>query len=101
MYSTLLGGGFTDVWTALRPGHQGLTSHHAPDLSNPVPTFFERIDYILTRDFDRGNRDVVGEIRRTGIDPERRPVGPLGEIWISDHAGLLAELWLPRGQGTP
>jgi endonuclease/exonuclease/phosphatase family metal-dependent hydrolase len=96
MYSTLLSAGFTDVWAALRPDQRGLTSVHAPDLSNPVPTFTERIDYILTRGLDRGRRDVVGDIRRIGINPERRPVGPLGEIWISDHAGLLAELWLPR-----
>jgi endonuclease/exonuclease/phosphatase family metal-dependent hydrolase len=97
MYNALLGAGFTDVWAALRPNQPGLTSHHAPDLSNPLPTFFERIDYIMTRGFDRGPRDVLGDIRRIGIDPARRPVGPLGEIWISDHAGLLAELRLPRG----
>jgi endonuclease/exonuclease/phosphatase family metal-dependent hydrolase len=99
MYSTLLSAGFTDVWTALRSDLPGLTSHHAPDLSNPVPTFTERIDYILTRGFDRGRRDVVGEIRRIGINPERRPVGPLGEIWISDHAGVLATLRLPPRKG--
>jgi endonuclease/exonuclease/phosphatase family metal-dependent hydrolase len=98
MYASILGAGFTDVWAALRPNQQGLTAVHAPDLSNPVPTFTERIDYILTRDLDRGRRDVVGEIRRTGIDPERRPVGPLGKIWISDHAGLLAQLWLPQSK---
>jgi hypothetical protein len=48
------------VWATLRPSQQGLTSHHAPDLSNPVSTFTERIDYILTRNFDRGRRGVVG-----------------------------------------
>jgi endonuclease/exonuclease/phosphatase family metal-dependent hydrolase len=99
MYNSLLSAGFTDVWAALRPDLPGLTSHHAPDLSNPVPTFTQRIDYILTRDFDRGRRDVVGEIRRIGINPEQRPVGPLGEIWISDHAGVLATLRLPPRKG--
>jgi endonuclease/exonuclease/phosphatase family metal-dependent hydrolase len=99
MYNSLVGAGFTDTWAALRPNLPGLTSVHAPDLSNPVPTFTERIDYILTRDFDCGNRDVVGEIRRIGINPERRPVGPLGEIWISDHAGVLATLRLPPRKG--
>jgi endonuclease/exonuclease/phosphatase family metal-dependent hydrolase len=95
MYNSLLSAGFTDVWAALRPNLPGLTSVHAPDLSNPVPTFTKRIDYVLTRGFERGNKDVVGEVRRFGINPERRPVGPLGEIWISDHAGVLATLRLP------
>ncbi|HEU4954053.1 MAG TPA: endonuclease/exonuclease/phosphatase family protein [Gemmatimonadales bacterium] len=99
MYRTLRGEGFTDVWRALRPDLPGLTCCHAPDLSDAVPTFTERIDYIFTRGFDRGRRDVAGDVRRVGINPSRRPEGPLGEIWISDHAGLLATLRLPPRGG--
>ena len=57
--------------------------------------FFKRIDFIFTRGFDHGRWDVDGDIRRFGINPATRPVGPLGEIWISDHAGLVAALRLP------
>lgn len=95
MYQTLGGAGFADVWSALHPGLPGLTCCHAPDLSNAAPTFDERIDYIFTRGFDHGRWDVAGDIRRIGINPARRPVGPLGKIWISDHAGVLAALRLP------
>jgi endonuclease/exonuclease/phosphatase family metal-dependent hydrolase len=95
MYRTMRRSGYSDVWAILAPTIPGLTSVHAPDLSNATPTFDKRIDYIFTKGFDRGQRKVVGEIRRFGINPDARPVGPLGPIWISDHAGLLATLRLP------
>lgn len=95
MYQTLGSAGFTDVWPALHPDLPGLTCCHAADLSDAVPTFFKRIDFIFTRGFDHGRWDVDGDIRRFGINPATRPVGPLGEIWISDHAGLVAALRLP------
>ena len=97
MYRALRRAGYADVWAALNPTIGGFTCCHAADLSNSVPAFDERIDYIFTKGFDRGRRKVVGEVRRFGIDPSRRPEGPLGPIWISDHAGLLATLRLPTG----
>lgn len=98
MYRTIRRAGYADVWATLAPGIGGLTCCHAPDLSNAEPTFDERIDYIFTKGFDRGHRKVVGEVRRIGINPSARPVGPLGPIWISDHAGVLATLRLPTGR---
>lgn len=98
MYRTLRRAGYTDVWAELRPHAPGFTCCHAPDLSNPRVEFDERIDYVFTRGFDRGRHGVIGEVRRLGIDPNERPVGPLGEIWISDHAGVLATLRLPPGR---
>jgi hypothetical protein len=99
MYRALRRGGYADVWATLRPGAVGLTCCHAPDLSDAQPAFDERIDYLFAKGFDRGQRKVVGEVRRVGISPAARPVGPLGPIWISDHAGLLATLRLPAGGG--
>lgn len=95
MYQILRQAGFTDTWAALRPGQIGFTCCHAPDLSNDQIQFDERIDYIFAKGFARGRHEVLGEARRLGIDPANRPVGQAGEIWISDHAGLLATLRLP------
>ena len=95
LYQTLREAQFTDVWAALRPRQIGFTCCHAADLSNERIEFDERIDYIFARGFERGRQEVLGEVRRLGIDPARRPVGPLGRIWISDHAGVLAALRLP------
>ena len=98
MYRTLRRAGYTDVWAALRPHAVGFTCCHAPDLSDRRVEFYERIDYVFTTGFDRGRHEVIGEVRRLGIDPKERPVGPLGKIWISDHAGILATLRLPPGR---
>ncbi len=95
MHQVLTGAGFTDVWTALRPGIAGFTCCHAADLSDRSPEFDERIDYVFARGLGHGNREVLGEVTRLGIRPSDRVDGPLGEIWVSDHAGLVVTLFLP------
>jgi hypothetical protein len=95
MYQVLTGAGFTDVWRALRPGVQGLTCCHASDLSDRIPQFDERIDYVFARGFGHGDRQVLGKATRIGLLPSDRVSGPLGTIWISDHAGLIVTLLLP------
>jgi hypothetical protein len=100
MYQVLTGAGFTDVWAALRPGVRGLTCCHATDLSDRIPRFDERIDYVFVRGFGHGNREVLGQVTRTGLLPSDRIDGPLGEIWISDHAGLIVTLLLPPGASS-
>ena len=97
MYQLLLQAGFTDVWAALRPGVTGYTCCHEIDLSDHVPQFDQVRDYFFVRGFGHGNREVMGRITRFNMLPSDRVAGPLGSIWISDHAGVVATLLLPAG----
>jgi endonuclease/exonuclease/phosphatase family metal-dependent hydrolase len=95
MYAVVAGAGFVDLWAALRPGAPGLTCCHDSDLSNPVATFDQRIDYVLTRGFDAGKPHPRGQITIVGEVPADRLAGPAYPIWPSDHAGLAATLLAP------
>jgi endonuclease/exonuclease/phosphatase family metal-dependent hydrolase len=92
MYNVLMSTGFTDSWSALRPGAQGLTCCHVADLSDKTADFDQRIDYILTRGFSRGDGKLKGSIDHFGNVPADRVPGPAYPVWPSDHAGLLAAL---------
>ena len=96
MHHVLAGGGFADMWAALRSRAPGLTCCHVEDLSNRRATFAERIDYVFARGIGRAPRELVGEIRRLGDAPADRVPGPEHPLWPSDHAGLLARLLAPR-----
>jgi endonuclease/exonuclease/phosphatase family metal-dependent hydrolase len=97
MYQVLTGAGFTDVWAEFRPGVVGFTCCHETDLSDQRPQFDERIDYVFVRGFEHGNRAALGQVIPFGVQPSDRTDGPLGKIWISDHAGLVVTLLMPRG----
>jgi endonuclease/exonuclease/phosphatase family metal-dependent hydrolase len=90
MHQVLEGAGYTDLWAALHPRLPGYTCCHAPDLSNRVHRFDERIDYVFVRDERR--REDIGRIWRVGNAPEDRVAGPEHRIWPSDHAGLVARV---------
>jgi endonuclease/exonuclease/phosphatase family metal-dependent hydrolase len=92
MYQALLGAGYTDLWTALRPGVKGFTCCHATDLSNQVAAFTQRIDYILARGLRSDGKPPQGSVAILGDQPSDRVMGPEGLIWPSDHAGLAADL---------
>jgi len=95
MYGVLAGAGLTDVWAAMRPGVAGFSCCHAPDLSNRLPRFDQRLDYVWTRGLEGPSGRVQGEITRTGMLPRDRVNGAFGLIWPSDHAGLVATFVLP------
>lgn len=99
MYQALIGAGFTDVWAALRPAAAGYTCCHAPDLSNQTQHFNQRIDYVLVRGLEQESRPVRGRVDRIGDEPAAHVEGPVGRIWPSDHAGLVAELLLIPAAG--
>jgi endonuclease/exonuclease/phosphatase family metal-dependent hydrolase len=82
-YNTLIGEGFSDVWTTAGIG-PGLTCCHAADLLNEQPTLDLRIDLILTR----GNLDV----RHVAIVGDDAALKTRSGLWPSDHAGVIAEL---------
>ncbi|HEY3221553.1 MAG TPA: endonuclease/exonuclease/phosphatase family protein [Gemmatimonadales bacterium] len=92
MYGVLASSGFTDTWTALRPGVAGQTCCHVADLSDQIANFDQRIDYVWTRGFAREDGKVTGSIDRFGNVPADRLPGPAYPIWPSDHAGLVAAL---------
>jgi endonuclease/exonuclease/phosphatase family metal-dependent hydrolase len=94
MYQVLVGGGFIDVWRALRPRVTGNTCCHAGDLSNKLPNLTQRIDYIFARGLDRPHAGLGGKVELLGEVPGDRLAGPVTKIWPSDHAGLAAELHL-------
>jgi hypothetical protein len=89
MYQVLAGAGFTDAWATLRAGLVGYTCCQLADLSNPMPTLDERIDYVLARGIG-----VLGRIDRFGDVPADRTAGPAYPIWPSDHVGVSATLIL-------
>ena len=92
MYGLLTSAGYTDTWTALHPGAQGLTCCHDADLSDGVADFNQRIDYIFTRGFARDDGKIFGTVDRFGDVPSDRLAGPAYRIWPSDHVGLVAAL---------
>lgn len=99
-YQVMTDAGFTDVWQALRPGVRGYTCCQLADLSNPRPVFSERIDYVWTRGLGelRGRHSLLGQVGLFGDVPSDRIRNGAGDlIWPSDHAGLFANIMLPRG----
>jgi len=95
-YDILMLGGFTDGWAAMRPGVAGLTCCQLADLSNPLPGYYERIDYVLLRGFTWPSGTPQGKLTTLSATPSA--VFPNGDglpIWPSDHAGLVANLLFP------
>lgn len=98
-YGMLLDAGFVDLWTRTAPSNKGLTCCHAGDLSNARSTFDQRLDLVLARNMDTGSgfaggvaMDVVGE--EIG---DRFDTGLGYALWPSDHAGIAATIWMPKG----
>jgi endonuclease/exonuclease/phosphatase family metal-dependent hydrolase len=99
-YQVMLDGGFTDVWSALRPGVRGFTCCHLADLSNQRSVLHERIDYVWTRGLGdaRGRHSLLGQVRLYGEVPSDRILNAAGQlIWPADHAGVIANIMLGRG----
>lgn len=99
MHEVLTSAGYQDLWAAHGEQGSGFTCCHASDLSNAVQQFDERIDYVLLRHAVHPGAGFDVRIDRVGGDPTERLVGPEGLIWPSDHAGLLARLRAPAGEG--
>ena len=86
-YGTLLSAGFQDAWTEAYPEDEGLTCCHDGSLVNPVVSFDQRLDLVLTRGFaTAGSGAVLGEELADFAVTNR---------WPSDHAGLFMAVRLP------
>ncbi len=93
-YRAIIAAGFRDVWAAANPGQPGYTCCHADDLRNPTPDLNRRIDLIFLGGQYRVPRGFrgVGSVEVIGDElGDRTPSG----LWPSDHAGLLAQVWVP------
>jgi endonuclease/exonuclease/phosphatase family metal-dependent hydrolase len=83
-YDILTASGFVDTWALLHPQDPGLTCCNEPDLLNPVPTLYQRVDHVLL-----GYGGTAYRSKVIGTDlADRTPEG----LWPSDHAGVVAAL---------
>ena len=72
----------TDLFSTLKPGEDGYTYGHEPDLSISPTTLDERLDLIL---YSNGNLEPK---RIKYFNDEERDRTPSG-LWISDHVGVV------------
>jgi endonuclease/exonuclease/phosphatase family metal-dependent hydrolase len=87
--ATMLAAGFVDAWDVAGDG-PGLTCCQDADLRNETSALDKRIDLVLTRgDFGVNDVRVVGDEPQPGLSA-------LGVLYPSDHAGVVADLVLPR-----
>lgn len=92
-YGVMVAAGYEDVWALAHPGDPGFTWGQAEDLLNPISTVSERDDYV----WFRGARLSVEAAQLVGDQPSDRVpslVNPQNLLWPSDHAGVVARLWL-------
>lgn len=73
--------GFTDAWADAGDGSDGATFSITNDYARMSVGRSLRIDYVFTR----------AKPRRTAV-AFRTPGGPGGEVWPSDHFGLVSDL---------
>ena len=87
-YNALLGGGFTDIWSAVGSVGAGHTWPLSPESPSVILTPFWRIDYLMARgDVTLSTIDIIGE------DPLLDLTTP-SSFRPSDHAGLTATVVL-------
>ncbi len=87
------GAGFLDAFVQAGQG-DGLTCCQADDLSNSANQATERIDYVYVRP---GASPSVPAVIGTRLVMDKRVprANGSGEIWLSDHFGVLADLEFP------
>jgi endonuclease/exonuclease/phosphatase family metal-dependent hydrolase len=99
-YEALLGAGFVDAWTQSNPPRRdrGFTCCQDPDLRNGPSLLDERIDFVLVRTSNNpaASGRIPGSIDVEVVGEEQRDRTASG-LWPADHAGLVAELRLPKG----
>jgi hypothetical protein len=96
-YQYVLSEGFHDAWNSnsITCNEEGNTFGHDADLRNQFADFYERIDYVFTR--NPGNNPAL-PTRVIIVGDEYRNRTPSG-LWPSDHGGVAAKLKLPLMDG--
>jgi len=103
-YQLIKSSGFVDVWTRnlRRKNRWGFTSSHDKDLRNTEFTLDHRIDLIFVRsNVGFHGWHVIGPVYAWIVGDELKDRIWVGEpynawIWPSDHAGVIARLWIPQ-----
>jgi len=102
-YKFMKRNGLEDAWRHFddRPqlmyNKRGFTSGHDADLKNETVTLDERIDIIWARSnvYVDGSHYLGKKLRMFIVGNELKDRTPSG-LWPSDHAGVIAYLWLPE-----
>jgi len=96
-YQYVLSEAYNDVWNTnlLDCNPEGYTFGHDADLNNEFADFYERIDYIFTRN---PGDDTVLPTWAIVVGDEYRNRTPSG-LWPSDHGGVVAKLKIPYSYG--
>ncbi len=103
-YQLIKSTGFVDVWTRnlRRRNRHGFTASHDKDLRNTDYKLDQRIDLIFVRS-NVGFRGwhVIGPVYAWVVGDELKDRVWVDEpykewIWPSDHAGVVARLWIPQ-----
>jgi endonuclease/exonuclease/phosphatase family metal-dependent hydrolase len=102
-YNMIVNNGYVDVWTRnlRRRNRHGFTASHDKDLRNTTVTLDQRIDLIFVRsNVGFCGWHVIGPVYAWVVGDELHDrVNILGTeewIWPSDHAGVVARLWIPQ-----
>lgn len=72
----------------------GNTYGHDLDLRNPVVNFYERIDYVFSKNLKRSKRSKIAPVWAIVVGDEYRNRTASG-LWPSDHGGVVASFYLP------
>jgi endonuclease/exonuclease/phosphatase family metal-dependent hydrolase len=92
-YQYVLSEGFHDAWNSnsITCNGEGNTFGHDADLRNQFADFYERIDFVFTRNPGK-NRALHTRVMVVGDEYRNRT--PSG-LWPSDHGGVAAILKIP------
>jgi endonuclease/exonuclease/phosphatase family metal-dependent hydrolase len=96
-YQYVLSEGFHDAWTTnlLTWNEDGYTFGHDGDLRNEFVDFYERIDFVFTKN---PGENLASRTCVIVVGDEYRNRTPSG-LWPSDHGGVVAKLKIPRSKG--
>jgi endonuclease/exonuclease/phosphatase family metal-dependent hydrolase len=96
-YLYVLSEGYNDAWNSnlLECNTDGFTYGHDADLMNEFVNFYERIDYVFTRN---PVNDTVLPTWVIVVGDEYRNRTSSG-LWPSDHGGVVAKLKIPYSDG--
>jgi len=102
-YQMIVNDGYVDVWkrNLRRRNRRGFTASHDKDLRNDTVTLDQRIDLIFVRsNVGFCGWHVIGPVYAWVVGDELQDrvniQGTEEWIWPSDHAGVIARLWIPR-----
>jgi endonuclease/exonuclease/phosphatase family protein len=86
--------GFTDAWLRNGGSPPGLTCCQNDSVSNELPLFNQRVDFIFTRNMPTSVPAGSLGVARSVVGDQRGDRTPSG-LWPSDHGGIVATFLTP------